>query len=226
MLDLNDIHPVTDFNRNTKEHIQRLKQTGKPEVLTVNGQAEIVVQSARGVSETARGSGTCPKRSPGFDAGLEQAKRGEGRPMREFHPEACRETRPIPAIKHTSSSSRPKPRQTLGLRTNTLLSDPPPTPRLGCAICTSKSPDWKNSPADSAGPASRIMLPRKSGRSSSNLTGLSSLSTINLPLFKLFMSATERCARLVKQRLKARSDLNSARSKDYTPYNSAARAPR
>lgn len=46
MIDLNDIHSLSEFQRNTREHIKRLKATGKPEVLTVNGQAEVVVQSA------------------------------------------------------------------------------------------------------------------------------------------------------------------------------------
>ncbi len=46
MIDLNNIRSLSDFQRNTREHIQRLKETGKPEVLTVNGQAELIVQSA------------------------------------------------------------------------------------------------------------------------------------------------------------------------------------
>jgi len=46
MVQLSDIHPVTDFTRKTKQYIQRLQHTGRPEVLTVNGQAAIVVQSA------------------------------------------------------------------------------------------------------------------------------------------------------------------------------------
>jgi len=46
MLDLANIRSLSDFQRNTKAHLQRLRKTGKPEVLTVNGQAELVVQSA------------------------------------------------------------------------------------------------------------------------------------------------------------------------------------
>jgi PHD/YefM family antitoxin component YafN of YafNO toxin-antitoxin module len=46
MIDLNNIRSLSDFQRNTREHIKRLKTTGQPEVLTVNGQAELVVQSA------------------------------------------------------------------------------------------------------------------------------------------------------------------------------------
>ena len=46
MLDTRTIHPLTDFLRNHKDHIARLKETRKPEVLTVNGRAELVVQDA------------------------------------------------------------------------------------------------------------------------------------------------------------------------------------
>jgi len=41
-----DIGPLTDFNRKTKAHLKRLKRTGRPELLTVNGKAEVVVQNA------------------------------------------------------------------------------------------------------------------------------------------------------------------------------------
>lgn len=46
-LDLSrDIHPLTDFKRNTSDFIAQLKQTGEPVVLTINGKAELVVQDA------------------------------------------------------------------------------------------------------------------------------------------------------------------------------------
>lgn len=44
MLDIRQIHPLTDFLRNHKAHVVRLKETGTPELLTVNGKAELVVQ--------------------------------------------------------------------------------------------------------------------------------------------------------------------------------------
>jgi PHD/YefM family antitoxin component YafN of YafNO toxin-antitoxin module len=46
MIDLKNVRSLSDFQRNTKAHIRRLKKTGKPQVLTVNGEAELVVQSA------------------------------------------------------------------------------------------------------------------------------------------------------------------------------------
>src|SRR5580704_16627944 len=46
MLDTQQIHPLTDFLRNHKAHMARLKETRTPEVLTVNGRAELVIQDA------------------------------------------------------------------------------------------------------------------------------------------------------------------------------------
>jgi prevent-host-death family protein len=45
MLDINsDIHSLSNFKRNTPEFLRRLKETGHPVVLTINGKAELVVQ--------------------------------------------------------------------------------------------------------------------------------------------------------------------------------------
>lgn len=50
-IDAREIHPLTDFLRNAKAHIAHLKETGAPEVLTVNGKAEVVVQDAASYQE-------------------------------------------------------------------------------------------------------------------------------------------------------------------------------
>ena len=46
MIKPEDIGSLTDFARNTRAHLNRLRRTGRPELLTVNGKAEVVVQSA------------------------------------------------------------------------------------------------------------------------------------------------------------------------------------
>jgi PHD/YefM family antitoxin component YafN of YafNO toxin-antitoxin module len=46
MTEVLKIHSLSDFQRNAQEHLCRLKDSGDPEVLTVDGQAELVVQSA------------------------------------------------------------------------------------------------------------------------------------------------------------------------------------
>ncbi len=48
MIQTQNIHSLTDFQRNTSGHIKRLKESGLPEVLTVKGRAELVVQTADG----------------------------------------------------------------------------------------------------------------------------------------------------------------------------------
>jgi prevent-host-death family protein len=52
MLDIkNDIHSVSDFKRNTSDYVRRMKRTGHPLVLTINGRAELVVQDAGSYQE-------------------------------------------------------------------------------------------------------------------------------------------------------------------------------
>ena len=46
MIHLGNIHALDHFKRRTAEFRKRLKRTGEPEVLTVDGKAELVVQSA------------------------------------------------------------------------------------------------------------------------------------------------------------------------------------
>ena len=47
MLDIaNDIQSLSHFKRNTAQVMKRMKKSGNPVVLTVNGKAEVVVQDA------------------------------------------------------------------------------------------------------------------------------------------------------------------------------------
>jgi prevent-host-death family protein len=46
MIDLNEIHSLSEFQRNAKSYIRRMKESGRPVVLTVNGKAELVVHDA------------------------------------------------------------------------------------------------------------------------------------------------------------------------------------
>ena len=51
MITMDSIHPVSEFSRKPAEYIKRLKETRKPEVLTVNGKAEVVIQDAKAYEE-------------------------------------------------------------------------------------------------------------------------------------------------------------------------------
>lgn len=46
MIDLSEVRSLSEFQRNARKHISRLKRTGRPQVLTVNGRAEVIVQDA------------------------------------------------------------------------------------------------------------------------------------------------------------------------------------
>ena len=46
MLLLQEIRSLSEFIRTAKASVKRLRKTGRPEVLTVNGKASIVVQDA------------------------------------------------------------------------------------------------------------------------------------------------------------------------------------
>jgi PHD/YefM family antitoxin component YafN of YafNO toxin-antitoxin module len=76
MIDIKSIESLTDFKRNTNEHLKKLKKSRKPLVLTVNGKAELVVFDAVSFqklldkieyAETVRD----------LREGIEQAERGE-----------------------------------------------------------------------------------------------------------------------------------------------------
>lgn len=82
MIRVRDIYSLTDFQRRAKEHIRRLKTTGDPQVLTVNGRAEVVVQDAmayEALLEKVERAETIA----GIRRGLEALERSEGRPAAE-----------------------------------------------------------------------------------------------------------------------------------------------
>jgi hypothetical protein len=76
MIALQDIRSLTDFQRNTKAHLRRLKSTGRPEVLTVNGRAELIVQDAAAFEDTLDAI-------RGIQRGLDAMKTGTGKPFRQ-----------------------------------------------------------------------------------------------------------------------------------------------
>lgn len=53
MFNSSDIHTVTDFSRKPAEHIKRLRESKRPEILTVNGKAAVVVQDAESYERMA-----------------------------------------------------------------------------------------------------------------------------------------------------------------------------
>jgi PHD/YefM family antitoxin component YafN of YafNO toxin-antitoxin module len=89
MLSINDIHPLTDFLRNHKAHISRIKETGIPEVLTINGKAELVVMDATAFQALL----DKVERAETIEAireGLAAAERGEMKPAEQVFEEMRR----------------------------------------------------------------------------------------------------------------------------------------
>lgn len=82
MIDLKNIRSMTDFSRNVKAHLRRLKRTGNPEVLTVNGQAAVVVQSAAAYQKLLDAA-ELAQTLPILRKSLAEAERGEGRRARD-----------------------------------------------------------------------------------------------------------------------------------------------
>lgn len=50
-INLENIQTLTDFKRNAKDYVERIKATKSPLVLTVNGKAEVVVHDAQAFQE-------------------------------------------------------------------------------------------------------------------------------------------------------------------------------
>ncbi len=82
MIDLREVRSVTEFQRNLKEYVGRLKEKKTPMVLTVNGRAEVVVQDADSyqalLDRLERAETVAAVRQ-----GMEQFERGERIPLKQ-----------------------------------------------------------------------------------------------------------------------------------------------
>jgi prevent-host-death family protein len=82
MFDLREVRSVTEFQRNLKTYVGKLKRKKTPIVLTVNGRAELVVQDATSYQalldrlESAEIVAACRE-------GIAQCERGEGIPLED-----------------------------------------------------------------------------------------------------------------------------------------------
>jgi PHD/YefM family antitoxin component YafN of YafNO toxin-antitoxin module len=79
VINLKNIYSLSDFQRKTREHLRRLKRTRRPEVLTINGKAELVIQDAESYQELLDALDQAEALA-GIRVGLDSAARGEGRP--------------------------------------------------------------------------------------------------------------------------------------------------
>ena len=90
MFDLRDTRSLAEFQANLREHLDRLSQTGRPQVLTTDGGPEFVVQSADAYRELLRrlDYAECVV---GIMRGREAAARGDSLPLDEAFEEIRRD---------------------------------------------------------------------------------------------------------------------------------------
>jgi PHD/YefM family antitoxin component YafN of YafNO toxin-antitoxin module len=82
MINLENIHSLTEFQRNAKGFAARAKETKQPLVLTINGKAELIVQDAQSYQELLERLEYL-ETIAGIRKSLEEFARGEGIPIRE-----------------------------------------------------------------------------------------------------------------------------------------------
>ena len=82
MIDLREVRSVTEFQRNLKNYVGRLKETRTPLVLTVNGRAELIVQDADSY-QTLLDRLERAETVAAIRQGMEQFERGEGIPLKQ-----------------------------------------------------------------------------------------------------------------------------------------------
>jgi hypothetical protein len=83
MIDISEgIDSLTNFKRRTTSIVKKLRKTGRPMVLTINGKAGLVIQDAKSYQELLR----LVERFDVIDKvkqSMESFERGEGLPARE-----------------------------------------------------------------------------------------------------------------------------------------------
>ena len=84
--DLEEIHSLSDFQRNAKQHIVRMKKKRRPLVLTINGKAEMVAVDVKSFQEMLEIIDRV-EAVEGIRQGLESKKRGEGKTLQQFDKE-------------------------------------------------------------------------------------------------------------------------------------------
>lgn len=84
-----DIQPLTAFKRNSAGMMKRMKRTGRPLILTVNGKAEAVVLDADAYQQVAEQLDAVAH----VRQGLAEARRGLGRAAAEVFDELASEDR-------------------------------------------------------------------------------------------------------------------------------------
>ncbi|MEX2171225.1 MAG: hypothetical protein WD851_18030 [Pirellulales bacterium] len=83
-------YSLAEFNQDAPLHLTRLRETGEPEMLTIDGEPKVVVQDAEAYQKLLN---ELDYRTTveGIRRGLASFERGEGRPVQEFFAELAAE---------------------------------------------------------------------------------------------------------------------------------------
>lgn len=84
-----DISPLTEFKRESARMIARIKETGRPQILTVNGKPSVVVMDAAAWQDM-QDQLDYAETVAGIRKGLTQARDGEGIEAGRFFDEFAR----------------------------------------------------------------------------------------------------------------------------------------
>lgn len=82
MISLNDIHPLSEFQRGAKGFLVKLHETKNPIVLTVNGKAAAVVQDAQSYQQLLDRLELLESLA-GIRKSVEEFEQGEAIPLKE-----------------------------------------------------------------------------------------------------------------------------------------------
>ena len=82
MIDLREVRSVTEFQRNLRDYVGRLKERKTPMVSTANGRAEVVVQDA-GSYQALLDRLERTESVAAIRQGIEQFGHGEGIPIKQ-----------------------------------------------------------------------------------------------------------------------------------------------
>jgi len=72
-----DIRSLTEFKRDSKNFVSRLKETGRPAILTVNGEPELVIMDAQTWQDN-QDQMEYARAVAGIRKGLDQVREGRG----------------------------------------------------------------------------------------------------------------------------------------------------
>lgn len=86
MLVVKEIHSLTDFLRNHRTHVDRIKESHIPEILTVNGKAEVVVLDFESFQEIVAKLNQV-ETIEAIKEGIAAAKHGEMKPAEQIFEE-------------------------------------------------------------------------------------------------------------------------------------------